>query len=283
LKTEAYGYAVRDATRAIELKPGFVKVRNSPLPASLPSWTSDPWNIGPRTSADRRTSTQAYYRRATAYTAILKPKEAVKDFKTCVKIDPGNKDAKLKLVECEKTVRQLAFFAAIEVGDEPSAAEGLDVDNIHVEDSYDGVRLGKEMTQEFIDDMIERFKNGKHIHKKYAYQIVIAVKNIVYKEPTMVETEVPEGVELTVCGDTHGLFCLPRPSTDRRNTGLTIHVNRSIFRSHGVVPVKRHTKREALVSVQRRLCRQRFLVVRDCLPSLRIQMAPSQQLLYQPW
>ncbi|KAM7201510.1 Serine/threonine-protein phosphatase T [Rhypophila sp. PSN 637] len=173
LKTEAYGYAIRDATKAIELKPDFIK---------------------------------AYYRRATANAAILKPKEAVRDFKTCVKIDPGNKDAKLKLVECEKIVRQLAFFAAIEVGDEPSAAEGLDVDSIHVEDTYDGARLGKEMTQEFIDDMTERFKNGKYIHKKYAYQIIIAVRNIVYNEPTMVETDVPEGVELTVCGDTHGQY-----------------------------------------------------------------------------
>lgn len=33
MKTEAYGYAVRDATRAIELKPNFVKVRNLPFPA----------------------------------------------------------------------------------------------------------------------------------------------------------------------------------------------------------------------------------------------------------
>lgn len=101
-------------------------------------------------------------------------------------------------------MRQLAFFAAIEVGDEPSAAEGLDLDSMAVEDGYDGVKLGSEMTQEFIDDMMERFKNGKLIAKKYVYQIIIAVKKIVYEEPTMVEVEVPEGVELTVCGDTHG-------------------------------------------------------------------------------
>ncbi len=101
-------------------------------------------------------------------------------------------------------MKQLAFFAAIEVGDEPSAAQNLDVDSIVVDPSYDGVRLGNEMTQEFIDDMIERFKKGKTIHKKYAYQIVIATKNIVYNEPTMVEIEIPEDVQLTVCGDTHG-------------------------------------------------------------------------------
>lgn len=81
------------------------------------------------------------------------------------------------------------------------------MDSIAVEPDYDGVRLEKEMTQEFIDDMTERFKNGKKIHRKYVYQIVIAVKNIVYDEPTMVEMEIPEGTQLTVCGDTHGKCC----------------------------------------------------------------------------
>jgi hypothetical protein len=31
LKTEAYGYAIADATKAIELDPGFVKVRRLPV------------------------------------------------------------------------------------------------------------------------------------------------------------------------------------------------------------------------------------------------------------
>ena len=136
----------------------------------------------------------------------MKPKEAVKDFKTCVTIDPGNKDAKLKLVECQKIVRQLDFFAAIEIGDEPSASEGLDIESIAVEPDYDGARLGDEMTQEFIDDMTERFKTGKKLHKKYVYQIIVAVKNIVYDEATMVEMEIPDGTRLTVCGDTHGQY-----------------------------------------------------------------------------
>ncbi len=163
---------------------------------------------------------QAYYRRAVACTAILRPKDAVKDFKTCVKIDPGSKDAKIKLADCQKIVRQLEFFAAIEVGDEPSAAEGLDIDSIAIEPDYDGLQLGSEMTQEFIDDMTERFRTGKKIHKKYVYQIIVAVKQIVYDEATMVEMEVPEGTQLTVCGDTHGwchsTIALPLASHPRR-------------------------------------------------------------------
>ncbi|KAK8058759.1 Metallo-dependent phosphatase-like protein [Apiospora phragmitis] len=174
IKSEAYGYAIADATKAIELNPKLVK---------------------------------AYFRRAVAYAAILKPKDALQDFKDCVRLDPNNKDAKLKLAECQKIVRQLNFFAAIEVGDEPSAAEGLDVDSIAIEPDYDGVKLeGDEMTQEFIDDMMERFKKGKKIHKKFVYQIVIAVKKICYDEATMVEMKIPDDVQLTVCGDTHGQY-----------------------------------------------------------------------------
>lgn len=149
---------------------------------------------------------QAYYRRAVAYTAILRPKDALRDFKSCVKIEPGNKDAKLKLEQCQKAVRQIDFFAAIQVSDPPSAAEGLDIDSIPLEADFDGVKLGSEMTQEFIDDTMERFKNGKNMPKKYVYQIILAVKELVYNEPTMVEVEIPDDVKMTVCGDTHGQY-----------------------------------------------------------------------------
>ncbi|TVY46517.1 Serine/threonine-protein phosphatase T [Lachnellula cervina] len=173
IRSEAYGYAIADATKAVELDPNFVK---------------------------------AYYRRGVAYAAILRPKDALKDLQIVVKKAPGDKDAKLKLVEAQRIVKRDAFERAIEVGEEPSAAEGLDLDSMAVDADYDGVRLEKEMTQEFITDMIERFKNGKKIPKKYVYQIVIAVKNISYDEATMVEMEIPDDATMTVCGDTHGQY-----------------------------------------------------------------------------
>ncbi len=127
-----------------------------------------------------------------------------------MKLDPGNRDAKIKLADCQKIVRQMQFFEAIEVGDEPSAAEGLDVESMVIGSDYDGVKLGNEMTQEFIDDMTERFKQGKKIPLKYVYQIILAVTKIVHEEPTMKEVQVPDGTQLTVCGDTHGTFSLCR-------------------------------------------------------------------------
>ncbi|TVY65680.1 Serine/threonine-protein phosphatase T [Lachnellula suecica] len=173
IRSEAYGYAIADATKAVELDPNFVK---------------------------------AYYRRGVAYAAILRPKDALKDLQIVVKKAPNDKDAKLKLVEAQRIVKRDAFEKAIEVGEEPSAAEGLDLDSMAIDANYDGVKLEKEMTQEFIDDMIERFKNGKKIPKKYVYQIVIAVKKIVYDEATMVEMEIPKDATMTVCGDTHGQY-----------------------------------------------------------------------------
>ena len=147
---------------------------------------------------------QAYYRRAIAYSHILKYSDAIPDFEKCLKKEPSNKDVKLKLAECKKIIKRIAFFKAIEVGDAPSAAEGLDIDSMVVDADYDGVKLGNEMTLEFITDMLERFKTGKKIHKKYVYQIVIAVTKIVYEEATMVEMEIEDDAKLTVCGDTHG-------------------------------------------------------------------------------
>ncbi|BFZ61192.1 Palmitoyl-protein thioesterase 1 [Saitoella coloradoensis] len=173
IKSEMYGLAVADASKAIAIDPNYAK---------------------------------SYYRRAVAYAAIAKPKDALKDFRMLVKKAPADKDARAKLAECDKLVRKMAFEEAIAVADPPSAFESLELENMVVEEGYDGVRLSEEMTEEFVQDMVERFKNGKTIHKKYVYQILKAVKDIVYNEPTMVEIDVKEDQVLTVCGDTHGQF-----------------------------------------------------------------------------
>jgi serine/threonine-protein phosphatase 5 len=125
-----------------------------------------------------------------------------------IKKNPNDAKAKLQYNECNKIVKRDAFLKAIDVGNAPSAAEGLDLEHMAVEDSYDGVRLDMEkgVTENFIKDMIQRFKDGKKIHKKYVFQIIIAVKDLVHAEPTMVETSIPKGHKLTVCGDTHGQF-----------------------------------------------------------------------------
>lgn len=149
------------------------------------------------------------------------------------------------MVECEKIIKRDAFLKAIEVDDAPSVAEGLDVDNMILESGYDGAELGDKMTLEFVEDMIERFKTGKKIAKKYAYKIILAVMDISRKEPTMIEHDVEDGHEVTVCGDTHGM---------RTGPGIHIHVLtaiRSILRSHEHFQTRWQALGEALLPVQR--------------------------------
>ncbi|KAF2711182.1 serine/threonine-protein phosphatase-like protein 5 [Pleomassaria siparia CBS 279.74] len=173
IKLESYGLAIIDADKAIEIDPNNVK---------------------------------AYYRRASANTAILHHREALRDWKLVVKKAPNDATAKLRMAETDKVVKRDAFLKAIEVEDAPSAAEGLDLEHMAVDPSYDGAKLEKEMTLEFIEDMIQRFKDGKKLARKYVFQIIISVMDLVKKEPTMVEVDVEEGHQITVCGDTHGQF-----------------------------------------------------------------------------
>ncbi|KAF8428683.1 Metallo-dependent phosphatase-like protein [Tirmania nivea] len=175
IKMESFGFAIEDATKAIELNPGYVK---------------------------------AYYRRAISNMAIMKSKQALKDFRTVAKQAPNDKDAALKLAECEKLVKRLNFEKAIEVEEVPSPSAGLDIAGMAVEDSYNGARLeeGVDMTHGFIEDMIERFKTGKKLHKKYVYHIIVKAKDFFYAEPTMPEVTVEKGNTLTICGDTHGQY-----------------------------------------------------------------------------
>ncbi|QIX02042.1 hypothetical protein AMS68_007559 [Peltaster fructicola] len=173
IKLEAYGYAIADASAAIDLDSSFVK---------------------------------AYYRRAVANTAILRHADAIHDWKIVVRKNPADKVAKAQYEACQKLVKRDAFLKAIELADAPSAAEGLDLESMKIEDDYDGVKLGENMTQEFIDDMIQRFKTGKKIAKKYAYQIILAATAIFKKEPAMVEMHIEKENKLTVCGDTHGQY-----------------------------------------------------------------------------
>lgn len=190
-------------------------------------------------------SPQAYFRRASANTAILKHREALRDWKLVVKKAPNDANAKLRMAECDKIVKRDAFLKAIEVEDAPSAAEGLDLEHMVVDPSYDGAKLEDKMTLEFIEDMIERFKNGKKLAKKYVYQIIIAVMDIIKKEPTMVEHDVEQGHEITVCGDTHGML-------HKSNLHLLLTNNpRPVLRSHGDFPSGREAIGKACIPLQR--------------------------------
>lgn len=175
MRTECYGYALADATRAIELDKKYVK---------------------------------GYYRRAASNMALGKFKAALRDYETVVKVRPNDKDAKLKYQECNKIVKQKAFERAIASDEQKrSVVDSLDIESMTIEDEYSGPKLedGK-VTLAFMKDLMQWYKEQKKLHRKCAYQILVQVKEVLAKLPTLVETTLKETEKLTVCGDTHGQY-----------------------------------------------------------------------------
>ncbi|KAK3823194.1 MAG: Metallo-dependent phosphatase-like protein [Benniella sp.] len=174
-KLEAYGAAILDGDKAVEIDPKYAK---------------------------------GYYRRGVGKYALARHKEAAKDFQIVVRLAPNDKDAKLKLDECQKIVARLAFEKAIASNDVVKrVSDTIDPKSIMVEDSYDGVRMDDgQVTKEFVDDMIERFVAQKKIHKRYAYEIILQVRNHYLEQPSLVDVHIPDDHKLTICGDVHGQF-----------------------------------------------------------------------------
>jgi hypothetical protein len=78
-----------------------------------------------------------------------------------------------------------------------------------VDRTYDGPKLPQQdgkyhMTQEFIQEMIEWFKQGKFLPKRYAWEIVMGAHDHFVQEESLVDVEIPEGVTIDVIGDVHG-------------------------------------------------------------------------------
>eukprot|EP00696_Hemimastix_kukwesjijk_P014027 gnl/Hemi2/27930_TR9221_c0_g1_i1.p1 gnl/Hemi2/27930_TR9221_c0_g1~~gnl/Hemi2/27930_TR9221_c0_g1_i1.p1 ORF type:complete len:518 (+),score=167.49 gnl/Hemi2/27930_TR9221_c0_g1_i1:95-1555(+) len=175
LRMESYGSAIIDATEAIKLDQAFSK---------------------------------GYYRRAAAFYSLGKYKEALADFKTVVNLAPNDGDAIKKYKECEKQVRRVAFEEAIATETAPprSVVEDLDIEAMQVESSYSGIHLTFPLTSDQVVQLMEFFRQEKRLHKKYVFQLLVAIKAQLASLPSVFDVTVAEGEEVTVCGDTHGQF-----------------------------------------------------------------------------
>jgi len=174
LRAELYGSAIIDATKAIEIDKKYIK---------------------------------GYYRRGSALLAIRKFKEGLADFRQVVKIVPHDRDAQVKLTECDKAVKLLLFQEAIAADyTEKSILEDLDFESMIVDPSYKGVHLTVPLQVNDVLQMVEDFKNQKKIDKKYAYTILSETRQLLCALPNILEIIVPQGTNITICGDVHGQF-----------------------------------------------------------------------------
>lgn len=178
IKLENYGQAVADADRSLDLDPHFIK---------------------------------AYYRRGIARLALGKYKLALHDFRTVARLRPTDTTAQEKMKQCEKILRLEAFEAAIRAEDQALASPidqlRQDLEKMEVPHDYDGPRWDDGgMTEEFIEGMLEAFKQDKRVHKKYMYKIILQAYDMHEPLANIEQIAIDKGRHLTVCGDTHGQF-----------------------------------------------------------------------------
>lgn len=180
-KLEQYGQALMDSNQAIELDPKYIK---------------------------------AYYRRAAANMALNKHRLALDDFKKVAELqkESSNPDKFIyaKIKECEKLIRRIAFEKAIsvETKKEKPLAYTTKCEQIAVESGYDGPRLknDKQVTREFVIELIDYFKESKILHRRYVMEILCQVFKLFVEQPTLVDYHIESNKKFTVVGDIHGQF-----------------------------------------------------------------------------
>ncbi|KAG2755256.1 phosphoprotein phosphatase, partial [Suillus brevipes Sb2] len=199
-KLEEYGFALSDASKAIEVDPKYAK--------AFYRYVTGCGYICLKLSA--RIS------RATCYLQIAKPQLAVADFKKVVALEPRNTIVQSQLTATQKLVRRIEFEKAIEVEGEKNPVERcheiIAEGGCEVEKAYAGPQLstgddGKYvMTEEFIKGMIQWFKAGKNLPRRYAWEIILGACSHFLKEESLVNLDLQEGVTCDVIGDVHGQF-----------------------------------------------------------------------------
>jgi serine/threonine-protein phosphatase 5 len=76
-----------------------------------------------------------------------------------------------------------------------------------VDAAYEGpVYKSGEVTDEFCIELMEWQRKERNIAKRYAYEMVLDMLKLLRTLTTLVDIEVPESGEITVCGDVHGQY-----------------------------------------------------------------------------
>ena len=72
-------------------------------------------------------------------------------------------------------------------------ADSIDLESMTIEDKYDGPKLENgttKVTKEFVDQLLEHYKNQKLLHKRYAFQILLDARTYFMSQPSLVSVTV---------------------------------------------------------------------------------------------
>jgi serine/threonine-protein phosphatase 5 len=120
-------------------------------------------------------------------------------------MQPKNKDARDKY-EMTKKEHRLTLLSAAVLHEEKKIE--IDIGDIVCESSYTGPKLDDidQISPEWITKMMDWMKDGKVLHKKFACMIIMKATEIFEQVDSLVDIEIEELEEITVCGDVHGQF-----------------------------------------------------------------------------
>jgi hypothetical protein len=155
---------------------------------------------------------------------------------------------------------------------------GCDIDK-----SYEGPKLTLEdgkykITQEFVEGMIQWFKDGKALPKRYVWEIVLAAHAAFIKHDSLVDLKVGEGQTVDVIGDVHGKRA---HTTEMKMKGIQTGVLcRTVLRRHALVLTDGIPFGVTLLAHERRSCRSRVLVNRGHLDCVCLEMCVTNLISF---
>lgn len=89
----------------------------------------------------------------------------------------------------------------------PYELGGCDVEADYAGPKLDVTEDGKyTITQEFISSMMDWFKRGKKLPRRYVWEIILGAHSYFEKEDSLVNLDLVDGITCDVIGDVHGAF-----------------------------------------------------------------------------
>lgn len=138
-------------------------------------------------------------------------------------------------------------------------------------------------TKEFVEKMVEFFKEGGKLPKRVVWEVVLGVKALLDQEPSLVEATVPEGVTCDIVGDSECRKTNIANNSPWRKQGSSRLLTAAILRPCQPLEHYQASIRNSHDCLQRRLCRPRFLVCRSRAHIIRVQVAVPRPRLPEPW
>lgn len=143
---------------------------------------------------------------------------------------------------------------------------GCELDRTYAGPKLETTDDGKyKITLDFVRSMIQWFKDGKALPKRYVWEIVLGAHAHFVSEQSLVDIPLEDGVTCDVIGDVHGTFYLLCPCSIVSSILLPMLtcfrvVCRSILRRAPSFQVDRRANRKALFADERRSRRPRLMV-----------------------